>query len=150
IICPSLRVTLVDSLEKRVRFLKEVSLELGLGDRVRAVHSRVEDFARLPANREAYDFAVSRAVAKLNVLLEYCLPLVRVGGVFVAMKGPGAEDEMAKSNGALARLGGEVYRSHSWCLPGIGERRTIVVIRKKTKTPSGYPRRGNLPREKPL
>ena len=110
ILFPDLRVVLFDSLRKRVDFLKDVIRELGL-DRAEAIHGRAEEIAREKEYRERFDVAVARAVARLPVLAEFCLPFVRVGGWFVAMKGPEAEKELEEAGGALQKLGGgEVLR----------------------------------------
>jgi 16S rRNA (guanine527-N7)-methyltransferase len=146
---PGLRVVLLDSLRKRVDFLKDVIRELGL-DQIEAIHGRAEAMAREGGYREQFDVAVARAVARLPVLAEFCLPFVRVGGWFVAMKGPEAEKELKEAEGALRKLGGgEVFRKGLSLPEGMGERR-LLVVQKLSPTPSGYPRRPGVPAKQPL
>jgi 16S rRNA (guanine527-N7)-methyltransferase len=147
---PDLKVTLVDSLNKRVRFLCEVIEALELGERVSALAARAEDVGRDPVHREAYDLCISRAVAGLNVLAEYCLPLTKVGGYFVAMKGPRAQEELVEAQQAVSVLGGTLREVKHWNLPGEGEQRTLVVVEKTRPTPGMYPRRAGMASKKPL
>ncbi|MBX6394655.1 MAG: 16S rRNA (guanine(527)-N(7))-methyltransferase RsmG [Alicyclobacillaceae bacterium] len=146
---PGFDVVLLDSLQKRVRFLETVVGELGL-DGVRVVHGRAETVGQSAGWRENFDVATARAVARLNVLAELLLPLVRLGGVAVAWKGPGVEEEVQEAQRALRELGGEIEHIH-WCtLPeGRGER-ALVVIRKVATTPKKYPRKPGLPQKRPL
>jgi 16S rRNA (guanine527-N7)-methyltransferase len=146
---PAFDVVLLDSLQKRVRFLESAVEALGLAG-VRVVHGRAEVVGQTDGWREGFDVATARAVARLNVLAELLLPLVRVGGMAVAWKGPGVEEEMQEAERAFRELGGEVERIH-WCtLPeGRGER-ALVVIRKVTTTPKRYPRKPGLPQKRPL
>lgn len=137
---PDLRVTLLDSLMKRVNFLKDVSEKISEHDNkyaVDCIHGRAEDFGKLPDHREKYDIAAARAVAALPVLAEYCLPFVKTGGSFIAMKGPG-EDLKAGEN-AVKILGGEIACVHDLSLP-CGDKRVIAVIKKISATPTKYPR----------
>ena len=135
---PSLNLTLVDSLNKRVGFLNHIVEELKLTD-VTCLHARAEDVGRMANHREQYDFCTSRAVAYLNVLAEYCLPLCKVGGCFIAMKGD-VDEELEASERAIEKLGGKVEAVKSIDLPGTDAPRNIVVIRKVKPTPKTYPR----------
>jgi 16S rRNA (guanine527-N7)-methyltransferase len=143
---PSLSLTLLDAQRKRVDFLREVCEALGLADTA-CIHARAESGAAL---RETFDCAVSRAVARLNVLAELCLPYVKPGGVFLALKGPAAVDELSEAQKAVCLLGGTVERLFGYDLPGGSERRSIVVIRKTAPTPKKYPRRFALIKSSPL
>lgn len=147
IVYPELQVTLLDSLNKRVRFLEEVTTRLQLPN-VRAIHGRAEENARQPAYREQYDWAVSRAVAELSVLAEYCLPYVKVGGIFVAYKSGTVDAELKQAEGALALLGGEVGEIERFQLPGSDIQRTLVLVNKQKHTAPKYPRKS--PAKKPL
>ncbi len=150
IACPGLEVTLVDSLGKRVRFLTEVVAGLGLSESVSVVQARAEDLGRMPEHRERYSYAVTRAVGSLSVLAEYCLPLVRRGGAMVAMKGPAAFAETEAAERAVRVLGGSGLTTLAWVLPGGGEERVIVTVKKLGTTPPTYPRRAGLPSKQPL
>ncbi len=146
--CPELSVTLMDSLEKRLKFLGEVIDALGLKD-CTTVHSRAEDAGRNKKYREKYDIVTARAVAKLSVLAEYCLPLVKVGGVFLAMKAH-SEDEEAEGAKAIALLGGTVEKTDTFKLPGTDMERTIIVVRKIRPTPARFPRKAGTPSKTPI
>lgn len=148
IVRPDINLTLLDSLNKRLLFLDEVINELGISAQL--IHSRAEDGGNKPELRESFDFVVSRAVAQLNVLSEYCLPYVKVGGSFVAMKGPQAKDEVKKALVAINILGGKNKNSFEFALPNEGGERTIVVIEKKRNTPAKYPRNSGRIKAKPL
>lgn len=144
---PDLHVTLLDSLRKRIEFLENACSELDLP--VELVWSRAEDFGR-SQGREQYQLVTSRAVAKLPVLLELCLPHVAPGGLFAAYKGPDVEEEMAEAGYALEELGGELVQMPKIQLPqGYGTRH-LLLIKKVRPTPQGYPRRAGLPEKKPL
>ena len=145
---PELDVTLMDSLAKRLNFLGEVVERLDL-KKVSLVHTRAEDGGRDKRYREKYDVVTARAVARLPVLAEYCLPFVKVGGVFLAMKGH-AEEEVADAAKAIATLGGTIEKSDTFTLPGTDMERTIVVIRKVRPTPPKYPRKAGTPAKEPL
>lgn len=149
IVRPDLKVTLVDSLRKRMAFLEDLIQELGLPG-IETVCCRAEELGRRPEHREAYDLAVARAVARLPVLCEYCLPLVRPGGVFLAMKGPEGGEEAGRALGAILKLGGELQRTPWFALPLGGDQRTIIVIDKKSPTPADFPRRPGVPEKRPL
>ena len=133
---PSLSLTLLDSQRKRVDFLRGLCACLELGD-VELLCARAEDCSD---RRERYDFAVSRAVARLRVLSELCLPFVRVGGRFLALKGPAAAEELRESERAIALLGGEAEEIFPYALPGEPTEHSVVVIRKTKETPRKYPR----------
>lgn len=145
----SVDLTLLDSLNKRISFLQFVIDQFKLNN-VSAVHARVEDFANMTVHRENYDVVTSRAVARLNVLAEYCLPLVRVGGQFLAMKGPDAGNEVEEAEKAVATLGGKIESVNKFILPFSNDERNIVVIQKLKSTPKIYPRKAGIPSKKPL
>lgn len=142
---PDLRVTMIDSLNKRVNFLNDVIKKLEL-ENISAFHARVEDFAK--TSRESFDYAVVRAVAKIPTLIEYAFPLLKVGGRLLCYKGGDVEEELKQSENALKILGGVVERVEKFNLEG--NSRTIVLIKKLEHTPSKYPRSKNLPKLKPL
>lgn len=146
---PHIRLTLMDSLNKRVRFLQTVVDELGLQG-VECVHARAEEGARDPRYREAFDLAVSRAVARLPILAEYCLPFVKVGGYFLALKGRDFEAEMEEAGKAAKILGGKAPKPHRVTLPELDDVRAVVIIEKFTKTGKSYPRKAGMPAKKPL
>lgn len=142
---PDLDLTLADSLHKRLVFLEDVLSSCGL--LAERVHERAEILGKDPDYREQYDFAVARAVAPLPILCEYCLPFVKVGGAFLALKG--AEDEVGSAKHAIATLGGELEQNVSYKLPG-GDNRHLVVVRKISQTPTKYPRKPKKIDTKPL
>ena len=142
-----LEVTLIDALEKRCAFLRAVCEETGLTN-VRVLHLRAEDAGRSPELRERFDFAVARAVAPLNVLCEYLLPLVRLGGQMVCWKGPKAADEMEDGSAAAKVLGGGTPKIHTLSTP-MGER-LFICSEKVHSTPSRFPRKSGTPSKKPL
>ena len=144
---PSISLTLLDSLDKRVRFLEETSAALGFADVV-CLHARAEE---APAElRESFDIACSRAVARLNLLCELCLPFVKVGGLFLAMKGPGAQEEADEAAKAIAALGGTLERVADCPIPGTDTHHSVVMIRKVRGTPKNYPRRWAQIKKQPL
>ena len=145
--CPSIQLTLLDSLDKRVRFLQTLCEKLGFAD-VQCLHARAEE---APAElRQSCDIAVSRAVARLNLLCELCLPFVKVGGLFLAMKGPGAEEELDEAKRAIAALGGKAERIRIYDVPGTELEHNVIVIRKVSDTPNRYPRRWAQMKKQPL
>jgi len=146
---PDIKLTLLDSLNKRLNFLQEVVDQLDLNE-VKLIHSRAEDGGRAGALREKHHVAVSRAVARLNVLCEYCLPFVEVGGAFVALKGAKFALEVDDAKKAVKILGGEIAAVKEVKLPGLEDARAVVYIKKVANTPSQYPRRSGLPEKKPL
>ena len=145
---PELKVTLMDSLQKRLGFLKEVCDALSL-EGVEMVHARAEDGGKDKKYRERFDIVTARAVAALPVLAEYCLPFVKVGGVFLAMKGH-AEEEIKDANKAIALLGGTIEKTDTFRLPGTDMDRTIIVVRKIRPTPARFPRKAGMPAKEPL
>lgn len=147
IIRPDLNLTMLDSLNKRVNFLNMCVECLGLQN-AKAVHARAEDYA--VKNRECFDVAVARAVASLETLSEYCIPFVKVGGSFVALKGSAYKEELDKANYAIGLLGGEVINIQNVLLEEVEGERSNINIKKVKQTPNKYPRGKNLPRLKPL
>lgn len=145
---PDIKLTLIDSLNKRLVFLNEVCSQLGIDAEL--IHSRAEDGARDEKLRESFDFAVSRAVARMNVLSEYCLPYVKVGGAFCAMKGAQANEEFKESLNAINTLGGKLENKYFFELPENGGERAIAVVRKVRNTPQKYPRQSGKIKAKAL
>lgn len=145
---PDIKLTLIDSLNKRLVFLNEVCSQLGIDAEL--IHSRAEDGARDEKLRESFDFAVSRAVARMNVLSEYCLPYVKVGGAFCAMKGAQANEEFKESLNAINTLGGKLEKKYFFELPENGGERAIAVVRKVRNTPQKYPRQSGKIKAKAL
>ena len=149
IYCPELKVVLIDSLAKRLKFLENVIAELGLKE-IKTVHLRAEEAGQNKEHREKYDLVTARAVARLAVLAEYCLPLVKVGGTFIALKGSKYQDEITDGKRAVKLLGGEILSAEEVSLPGLDDGRAIIRI-KKTKISNGkYPRKAGLPDKQPL
>ena len=146
---PDLKITLLDSLNKRVNFLKDTVKSLNL-ENTACVKGRAEDMAQVTDYREKYGVAVSRAVAPLNVLLEYALPFVATGGVFLALKGKSVDDEIAASDKALKILGGEIFATRRFSLPEESGERSVVIVKKTALTPEKYPRRAGTPTANPL
>lgn len=146
---PEVKVTLLDSLQKRLNFLNEVIDALNLND-IQCVHSRAEDGGRNPKLREQFDIAVSRAVAPLQVLVEYCLPYVKVGGSFIAYKTADAEEEVNKARKAIDKLGGGPVSIHRFSLYDSDIQRTLIKIDKIKSTSNFYPRKAGMPSKKPL
>lgn len=146
---PDLRLTLLDSLNKRLVFLAEVIDSLGLSE-VELIHDRAEDAARKPELREQFAIATSRAVARLNVLSEYCLPFVQKGGYFLAFKGREAREELAEATRSISLLGGKATEIRPVILPELDAERFILAIQKKQSTPKTYPRRPAAIEKKPL
>ncbi len=146
IVRPDINLTMVDSLNKRINFLNELIVELGI--ETTNIHARAEDFAL--NNREKFDVAVARAVARLNTLLEYLLPLVKVGGMVLAYKGSSAEEEIEEAKNAISILGGKVKQILHFDLPNNQGERNIIVVEKIKSTPKQYPRGKNLPKLNPI
>ncbi len=144
---PNLKVTLADSLNKRVLFLQEVIDELGL-EEIEAIHGRAEDLAKDKKYRQQYDLSVSRAVANLTTLSEYCLPFVKIGGQFVSYKSGECEDEVTSSKKAIFVLGGKIKEVIKFELGASG--RSFIVIDKVNGTPKEYPRKAGTPSKKPI
>lgn len=146
---PDLRIILLDSLNKRVNFLNTVIDALGL-ENISAIHGRAEDMARNSEYREAFDLCVSRAVANLSTLSEYCLPYVKKGGLFIPYKSGKIEEELKAAVSAVSKLGGEVGNLVSLTLPGTDVERTFIPVKKMGITPKKYPRKAGLPSKDPL
>ena len=144
-----LEITLLDSLQKRINFLDEVIRELNL-EKIETIHSRVEDFGKDKKYREKFDIATSRAVANLATLSEYLLPLVKIGGKVISMKGSLIEEELENSKNAIKILGGEIERVDEFDLPNSDISRNIILIDKVKETPNKYPRKAGEPSKKPL
>lgn len=146
---PHLKLTIVDSLNKRINFLKHVADSIGL-DEVELLHGRAEEVARKHGYRDGFDLVTARAVARMAVLNEFCLPFVKVGGQFAAMKGSDPTEEIAEAARSLKELRGSLYKVHSFSLPVEESDRHIVVIDKKGPTPMKYPRKAGTASKTPL
>lgn len=149
IYCPSLKVVLIDALGKRLKFLQQVIDCLNLQD-ITCVHLRAEDAGRNTLHREKYDLVTARAVARLSVLSEYCLPLVKKNGMFIALKGSKYQDEIQEANKAVAILGGKLVSANEVKLPDLSDGRAIIRILKIKNTPGIYPRKAGTPEKQPL
>ena len=149
IMYPHLNVTLLDSLKKRIDFLQEVNGRLQL-EKIEAIHGRAEDYAKKGRNREQYDLCVSRAVANLSTLSEYCLPYVKIGGAFVPYKSGEIEKELEKAKSAVFLLGGKTEVCKTFVLPGTDIGRSLLCIRKVNGCPQKYPRKSGMPAKEPL
>lgn len=146
---PKIKLTLLDSLNKRINFLKTVGQELGLNE-IEYVHGRAEDIAQKPEHREKYDIATSRAVASLPVLLELCVPYVKIGGFFICLKGPSVDIELGQAKNAMKLLGVRLVEKINVILPDQELKHNILVFKKEEKTPAKYPRRAGKPSKNPL
>lgn len=146
---PHLRVVLLDSLNKRIKFLDEVIFQLGLTE-IRTIHGRAEEYARKEEYREQFDLCVSRAVANLSTLSEYCLPYIQVGGIFVPYKSGEIDDEVEQSKKAVRILGGNIKEVMKFELPGTDIHRSFVLIHKEQHTQKKYPRKAGIPAKEPL
>lgn len=146
---PHIQLTIVDSLNKRISFLNYLANELKL-ENVRFIHDRAETFGVKPEHREAYDVVTARAVARMSVLSELCLPLVKVGGHFIAMKALHANEELEKGRKAITTLGGKVENVFNFTLPIEESERTIVLVKKEKQTPKKYPRKPGTPGKMPI
>ncbi len=149
IINENIKVTLLDSLNKRINFLNEVIKENDLKN-ITTTHERVEDFGINEQNREKYDIATSRAVANLSTLVEYLLPLVKVGGRCICMKGNNIKEEVEMAKNAIEKLGGKIIKIEEIKLPKTDIQRNIIIIEKVKKTPNIYPRKAGIPAKKPI
>ncbi|ANU26906.1 16S rRNA (guanine(527)-N(7))-methyltransferase RsmG [Planococcus versutus] len=145
---PHIEVTIVDSLNKRIQFLQHLSSELGL-TKVEFIHSRAEDFGQ-SNHRESYDVVTARAVARLSVLAELCVPLVKKGGVFAAMKAASASNELEDAEMALQKLGVKLEKVFSFLLPIEESERYIQIFKKFKETPKKYPRKAGVPNKSPI
>lgn len=146
---PNLQMTLLDSLNKRIKFLDEVIAKLGLTD-IDTIHGRAEDFAKPDKLREKYDLCVSRAVANMSTLSEFCLPFVKVGGKFISYKSEKITEEMETAGKAISILGGKVEGQVEFTLPDSDIYRNLFIIKKEKPTPGKYPRKAGLPAKEPL
>lgn len=149
IVFPSLKITLFDSLKKRLNFLDEVIAELELKD-IETLHGRAEDYGNNKLYREKYDICVSRAVANMSALSEYCLPFVKPDGLFVAYKSGGSRSEIRDASKAIKILGGNIEDIQDFMLPDSDIERSIVSVRKIKKTPAQYPRKAGTPAKEPI
>ena len=146
---PHLKITLLDSLNKRIKFLNEVIDQLQLQN-IETIHGRAEDFAKQKEYRESYDLCVSRAVANLSTLSEYCLPYVKIGGLFIPYKSGEIEEELNNSEKAVKILGGSIKDVVKFELPGTDIKRSFIKMEKKKHTAKKYPRKAGLPAKEPL
>lgn len=146
---PNLHITIVDSLNKRITFLEHLAKELKL-ENVRFIHDRAETFGRNPEHREQYDVVMARAVARLSVLSELCLPLAKLGGTFIAMKSQSATEELQIAKKAITLLGGKLESVQSFILPLEESERSLLFLTKEKKTPKQYPRKPGAPNKTPI
>lgn len=146
---PQLHVVLLDSLNKRVKFLDKVVEELGL-ENIEVLHGRAEDYARREEYREKFDLCVSRAVANLSTLCEYCVPYIRIGGVFISYKSGSIEEELQSSKKAVKTLGAEIEEKVKFQLPETEITRSFIKIKKKESTKKKYPRKAGIPSKEPI
>ena len=149
IVRKDLKVTLVDSLNKRILFLNDVIEKLRLKE-IETLHYRAEEFGQNKKYRESFDIATSRAVANLSTLVEYLLPLVKVGGICICMKGSEIKEELENSKKAIEILGGEVEQVEEFYLSGTDIKRSIVIVKKISSTPKKYPRKPGTPAKEPI
>lgn len=149
IVFPELEITLMDSLNKRVLFLQDVISSLQLQN-IEVVHGRAEEAAKNKKYRESFDLCVSRAVANISTLSEYCLPFVKIGGSFISYKSSTIEDELEDGKKGIAILGGKVKDVYKFTLPDSELQRSFVIIEKEKKTPKAYPRKAGTPSKEPL
>lgn len=146
---PHLKITLLDSLQKRIKFLNEVVTQLGL-EEVETIHGRAEDFAKPSMKRESYDLCVSRAVANLASLSEYCLPYVKLDGYFIPYKSGKVDEELETSKKAVFLLGGKIEEEVKFMLPDSDISRSLIKIKKVSATPKKYPRKSGLATKEPI
>lgn len=146
---PEFRLCAVDSVGKKLEFVRLLAEKLDIRNRVEIVNARAEELARIPDKREKFDLALTRAVAKLNIIVEYCLPFVKVGGYFVAYKAKNIEQELKEAQNAISVLGGELVCIKPYTLED-NEERNLILIRKIKPTPAQYPRKTGVPAKKPL
>ncbi|MDD6661422.1 MAG: 16S rRNA (guanine(527)-N(7))-methyltransferase RsmG [Lachnospiraceae bacterium] len=149
IVYPHLKIVLLDSLNKRVQFLNEVISLLHLED-AQAVHGRAEDYAKKEEYREQFDLCVSRAVANLSTLSEYCIPFIKIDGLFISYKSTKIDEEVKKAGTAISLLGGRIEEKKALILPGSDIPRSFILIRKERPTPAKFPRKAGLPSKEPL
>ncbi len=146
---PNLEIVLLDSLNKRIKFLNEVIQKLELKN-ITAVHGRAEDFGKNSSYRETFDLCVSRAVANLSSLSEYCIPYVKVGGYFIPYKSGKIQEEVDAAKNAVSKLGAKINSVETFCLPGSEMERSFVLIKKSKNTAKAYPRSAGKPTKEPL
>ena len=146
---PETKVVLLDSLNKRIKFLNEVIEKLGLKN-IETIHGRAEEYGRNKSHREKYDIAIARAVAPLNILLEYLMPFAKVDGKCLCMKGSSSEEEIKNSMNAIKLLGGELIKTEEFCIPNTDIKRKIVQVKKIKETNNKYPRKAGTPSKEPL
>ncbi|MCL2719460.1 MAG: 16S rRNA (guanine(527)-N(7))-methyltransferase RsmG [Lachnospiraceae bacterium] len=146
---PHLKITLLDSTNKRISFLEDVIDKLNLSD-IKPIHGRAEEFAHQSFFRAQYDLCVSRAVANLSTLSEYCLPFVKLGGLFIAYKGEDIDTEISEAQNSTSLLGGQLDKQMNFTLPNSNISRSLIGIKKIKETPVKYPRRAGLPGKRPL
>lgn len=146
---PEIKITLLDSLNKRINFLKEVSEELGF-ENIEFIHGRSEDFGRNPQYREQFDICVSRAVANLATLSEFCVPFVKVGGSFVSYKAGDCGEEISNSIKAVEKMGGKIINQLEYVVPASDLNRVLLLIKKEKATPKSYPRKAGTPAKEPI
>ncbi|MFU0827997.1 MAG: Ribosomal RNA small subunit methyltransferase G [Lachnoclostridium sp.] len=146
---PNTKLVLLDSLNKRIHFLNDCIHELGLED-IEAIHGRAEDYAKDPMYREKFDLCVSRAVARLATLSEYCMPYVKVSGYFIPYKAGNIKEELDESKKAIKILGGTIEKADNYLLPGTDMERTLIKIKKTSSTPKIYPRSAGKPSKEPI
>ena len=149
IVRPDLKVTLLDSLNKRINFLNEVIKQLEL-ENINAVHARIEEYAKNKQYREKYEVATSRAVANLTTLSEYMLPMVKIKGMAICMKGSEVSEEISKSKNSIKILGGKITKIEEFTLPKSEYKRNLILIEKTNQTPGKYPRKPGIPSKEPL
>jgi 16S rRNA (guanine527-N7)-methyltransferase len=146
---PHIQISIVDSLNKRIQFLRKLCEELEL-DNVQLFHSRAEDFAQLSDKRESFDLVTARAVARLNVLSELCLPLVKINQFFISLKASEFEEEVLEAKKAIKALGGKIEKIKECTLPNAAGNRSLIMIKKETISPKKYPRKAGVPNKNPL
>ena len=149
IICPDCKITLLDSLNKRINFLNTVIKQLHLTDII-TIHGRAEDIAKTKEHRENYNYAISRAVANLSTLSELCIPFVKQNGYFISYKSEKGNEELLEAKNAIEILGGSVDKQISYQLPDSDLSRNLILIRKRNITPKKYPRKAGIPSKEPL
>lgn len=149
IVFPNLKITLLDSLGKRVKFLNEIIEKLSL-EKIEAIHGRAEDYAKSELYREKYDICVSRAVSNLSVLSEYCIPYVKVNGFFISYKSEKVSEEIKTAQRAVKVLGGKIYHQEEFILPNSDIYRNLIMIQKLEHTPQKYPRKAGIPSKEPI
>jgi len=149
IVFPHLEITIVDSLKKRITFLEHLADELRLKN-VTFIHARAEAFGQDPHRRATFDIVMARAVARMSVLSELCIPLCKRDGIFLAMKGSRADEELGQARNAIKKLGGCAPSIHTFTLPEEDSERSVIIIKKEQRTPKKYPRKPGIPMKEPI